>query len=310
MNIKTLAKELNQKYIRDIDSAAGKVGPYYFIVEPASLVGLIRVTFSVKSAEAYLQEFQETMAHFRAIGRDGVRITNHQLILECKVNGLEHSEDFARILESIGNTLHDHNIPQVDFQGKESDNLGVFRVGTKLEVQTDDTIQEVSSTIKKQYNRTNQSRSKGFILGFGWFLLLSPLYIIVKAFEPSIFGFVIFSFMVLIAILKKSLSMVYRYWSPSKTDLLFLLAGYIGLMFVITFASILGDTLFRAIVTGEYLWLKLTFQLAKSNAGDIFYSSVKTLAFAIAFNYHIVRSLIDGASSGPKPVKRTINRVL
>lgn len=309
MNIQTLSKQLHQKYIKDIDSSAGKVGPYYFTVEPSNQIALIRVTFYVEDANRILDELKEEMANHRAIGRDGVHVSGHELIIQCKINGLDHYEEFATILETVGNLMYKNDIKQVDSSGNVGDNLGVFRVGTKLEVHNDESINDISETVGKRYKNSNQSRFKAFLNGFGWFLLLMPAYVLVRAFEPSFFGFAIFSYPVLVMILRKSLNGFYKKLSPTKLDLAGLFVGYVILMhlayiFTATVNIIYAMPLFGI---GSFFFISTNLLLS---GGQSILDSLITLAFAMAFNYHIVRSMIDGASNQKKPIKRSIHRVI
>lgn len=303
MNIQSLSKDLGQKYIKDIESSVGKVGPYYFIVEPVNQVALFRVRFSVSGAESVIDELKELMSHHRAIGRDGIRTANNNLLLECKINGLENAEEFAKILEEIATVLNTHKVIQVDEDGRLADNLGIFRIGTKLEIRNDVSVEEISETVGKRFKDNNQSRLRGFGFAMGWFLLLIPVYIIVRIFEPSILGFAFFSFAVLLAIFRKSLKEFYNKWTPTKSDLIILLLAYLlGLVasdffayYFSQFGFIISPLMFKFL---SVLWS----ELLKSN--------LITLAFVLAFNYHVVRSLWDGATGGAKPVKRSIHRVL
>lgn len=317
MNVKSLSKALNQKYIKDIDSSAGKVGPYYFIVEPSNLVSLIRISFYIKDAESIVEPLKEKMAFYRSIGRDGVRSSGTQLILECKVNGLDDAEEFAKILEEVGNTLYASNIIQVDSDGNEGTDLGVFRVGTKLVVSNDDAISSLNKTVGARYRKSNQSTPMAFVMGLGSFLLLIPIFIIVRMFEPSFFGLAIFSYPVLVWILRKSLKLFQEKTSPSKMQVFLLLLGYSFIMYV-AYCLTMAINISTAIPFFEFSLFSASswgffFKLFNSiflSGGRIILDSQITLVFALAFNYYIVRSLYEGSSAGTKQVKRSIHRVL
>lgn len=310
MNIQTLSKNLDQKYIKDINSSAGKVGPYFFIMEPTNQTNLARISFSVLGAQEILSQLQETVSVYRAVGRDGIRASHTQVIIECKLGGLEHPEELATILESVATTLHQNNIVQVDSEGNASDHLGVYRIGTKLEVQTDTSVQEISETVGERYKSNNESRLKAYLHGFGLFLLLGPVYILISMYEPSIFGFTIFSFIALIWMFKKSLSEFLKYLSPTKIDLIVILLFYIFALYSFNLIEALIPLSMSLIKMGH---MGLIFELVGVTipmSGGLLINSLITLAFAVAYNYHIVASLVSMSKSGNKQIKRSIHRVL
>lgn len=314
MNIESISKALNQKYIKDIDNSAGRVGPYYFIIEPTNQRNLIRISFNIKESNLVLNELEEAMSVHRAVGRDGVRSSGIQLFIECKLSGLEDEEELATILEKVANILHDAELKQVDGLGKEGSNLGVFRVGTKLEIQTDDAIEDITDAVGARFDSSNQSRVKAYLSAIGIFFLISPLYMIVRMFEPSIMGFVIFSFMVLIGMFNRSINAFLKHWTPSKLDLVFLLLFYVFGIYTINMVEALLPIIIEVFKSGQgdriFILLRYLIPSVVSMSGGLFFNSMFTLAFAIAFNYHIVRQLLDISDSRVKPVKRSIHRVL
>lgn len=310
MNIQALAKQLDQKYIKDIDSAAGKVGPYYFIVESTNQNNLIRVTFNVLDSNQVLSEMAEAMSVHRAIGRDGVRASGIQLFLECKMGGFDDAEEFAIIIEKIGTILHNHDIKQVNSKGEISESLGVFRVGTKLEIQTAEDVDEISQNAKERYKHTNQSRGAAFLHAFGWFIIFCPVYYLVRLYEPSFLGFVIFSFMLLIWMLKKSLQVFLSKWSPTKLDLLGLFLMYVLSIYIVDVLFLYSPLIFAVIKSGQGDKVLSILVPLLSTTGPLLRSAIITLAFASAFNYHIVSSLLDISNNRQTPVKRSIQRIL
>lgn len=314
MNIYSLSKKLNQKYEKDIDTSAGKVGPYYFIIEPTNQQNLIRISFNVLGVDNVLDTLKSQMSHHRSIGRDGIRVDGLQLIIECKVGGLDDAEELATILETVGNTLYNADLKQVDASGSESSNMGVYRIGTKLQIQSGSDVDEISVHAKERFQKSNQSRALAYLQSFGWFMFLSPIYILVSIYEPSVMGFTVFSFAVMIWMFNKSIQSFLKNWSPSKTDLFILLGMYILSLYLINFAQVVVQVTFALFKSGlgGSIFQALGAVIIRTIpiSGSILSNSVITLAFAIAFNYHIVRSLIDISSRRDSPVKRSIRRVL
>lgn len=314
MNIQSLSRKLNQKYQKDIDTSAGKVGPYYFVMEPTNQANLIRISFNVLNEQEVLSELQEKMSIHRSIGRDGIRFNGFQLIIECKVGGLDDEEELATILESVGNVLYHHEIQQVDANGVVSDNLGVFRIGTKLEIQSDTDVDDITIHSKERFKNSNQSRLMAYLKAFGIFIAMSPLYILVLNYEPSVMGFVFFSYAVLIGMFKKSLQVFLVNWTPNKTDLIILLVMFLLSLYMIRLTSVIITmiSVFRqtGMSVGYFEAYFILFQALFPESAPIMLNSAISLAFAMAFNYHIVRSLLDVSSTHAKPVKRSIHRVL
>lgn len=310
MNVKNLSKEMSQRYIKDIDSSAGVINDYFFTVSPSNLISLVRVDLSVILDVETLVELQEIMAYHRAVGREGIRYANPNLILEIKLNGLDDGADFTQIMSDLTAHLKKKNVLQVDRSGQTHERMGVYRVGTKLEVHSDDTVGAETQYAKERYSKSNQSRFKaylGFLLIFAASL---PLYFFALKYEPPIFGFVFISFAIILASFRYSFKQFQSHWQANTTDLILIFSIYIiGIHVTRVFHA--ADAMASA-TSGLFTYSSMLFLVFKEAvfSWGMIESTLMSLVFIIIFNYHVIRALFDNAKGTSKPVKRSVKKII
>ena len=184
-NTKELAKDNNFKYIPDIKTFYGQINSFYFVGEETNLVGLIRIFFSVNIEGAIIDKLREITKNHRSIGRDGVKMEQGLLVIDLKSNGLDSPNELSEILEKLTRILLEEGAMQSSQRNSDKHDVGIYRIGTKLLILSNDEFAQEVEVVGQQFKRNNGSKLKAYGmtalkmmpgvfvyatgLGIGWF---------------------------------------------------------------------------------------------------------------------------------------------
>ena len=180
-------KEFNRhyNYLSDIEGLYGKHGGYYFTAIQLDQKNMIGLTFSVTDVNAILPEIEALRTQYESMPHGGVYADGPELIVELNMVNMNDSQDLVDIVEAITKVMRNHNSQnQCSISGSTED-IGIFRIGTKMLILSEAAYRAQVHTNEAQYNHKEPApivpflgALGGMLLGVGVWILFSMIRIV------------------------------------------------------------------------------------------------------------------------------------
>ncbi len=150
--IKTLKElKLNHNYVADIDLVYGQLKGYFFTITNLERKNMICIVFSVNATETIITELSNLRRSYDAIPMGGVYKEGRELNVELNLLSIEDSKQFESILDSITSILKAHILVNVCSESGSNDDIGVYRVGTKVKIMSSHVFGDQKQTQQTNY---------------------------------------------------------------------------------------------------------------------------------------------------------------
>lgn len=278
-------------YIKDIKSFYGKMNGFLFYSEETTQVGLIRVYFRIKDTEENREVAKSHFDSFRAIGPYAYRFEREFLLIELKINGLDDEKELTELFYSFTASLD---------QKENNDSLGIYRLGTKLSFETNETFQEQAKDMSKVYRKQNDNPMLAYIMAIFGLLPGIIIYVILSR--------TFFSFIGAYVMFQMSIKMFKKYSSISKNDSYVLLAMTFFGIFISQYLYMVSGSF--GIISGIFN-IGAIFKLMASTPMlfNILKNSVWHFGIILIMSFNQIKGMMD-VREGPKMTKRKTQRLL
>lgn len=302
-NIKELKGSYS--YLKDIDVIYGIKDTYYFSVQKLERANMICIVLSVNHNEQILKELDKLRGSLPAIPFGGVYAEGTEVNVELNMLNIASVDTFNTILECIVNVLQNHDAINVCSQTRQTTDLGLYRVGTKVKVLGESVFESQIKNNKgiKTPRKTNRLLGYGAVLGIfilmvlvkhivGSLIFIIPLAITVGAFRLAVETY------------EKVGGMIY------KKDAIAIVAIFVGVLII---APILQMTYQIMLIgfgfVGSFL---LAIRAAFSSLAvfaEMYQYVPLQLAISILISWSHIQNLLNGAIGGNR-IKRKNNRLM
>lgn len=151
-NIKNLKGQ--HQYINDIDVIYGKLGDYYFTTRSLDRKNMICFSVSVKTAETVIPDLNSLRNKYDAIPYGGVYQEGREICVEMNILNIPNVETFNRILSEIEAILSKNRAENQCSETGRRDDIGIYRVGTKVKILSSSSFGDQVNNRKKNYKHT------------------------------------------------------------------------------------------------------------------------------------------------------------
>lgn len=303
-NIKELKSKYN--YIADVDVVYGNREGYYFTVTKLERKNMICLVFSVNLNDAVLEEISNLRKIYPAIPMGGVYKEGTELNVEMNVLNLNSSQEFEAILSAITSSLKTKGLINVCSQSKREEEVGVYRVGTKVKILSQHVFEDQKQNMKKNYN---SSAPKSMVLAWMSLIAVFILMVLVKNLIGSVF------FLIPMAIsaagLRFGVEAFEKFSGPiHKKDALIIITLFVITLLLAPIINLSVRMIFLGI--GPVASVQIAFSSVFLNL-ETFASAYSDVPFSIAISLYAcwgqIQQILGKAQTGPK-VSRKNNKLL
>lgn len=169
----THIKELkgSYQYISDIQSIYGKQQEYLFVAIPLEQKNMIAIQIPVSLTSDIKDSIMALRSKHSAIAYGGIYDEDNHLTVECNLSNLQDSSEFVAILDAITNVLKEQGAVMRCQDSFEQDNVGIYRVGTKLRFLSNSSYQEETTNASQQYNSRKGNLGLSWLFAIGGMLI-------------------------------------------------------------------------------------------------------------------------------------------
>ncbi len=176
-------KELRStySYMNDIETLYGKENEIFFTVAPLERKNMICISLSVSDAKDHIDEIQALRTTYDVIPMGGVYMEGLVLNVELNLINLDTKEQFKEIVDAVTLQLAAGNVHNISSIDGTSEDVGIFRVGTKVQILDGATFEdqkEAQSGYKKRKDNLTVAwlaAIGGMLAGVGVWVLINQI---------------------------------------------------------------------------------------------------------------------------------------
>lgn len=124
----------NYGYLNDIDVIYGNDNGYYFTVLPLDRKNMIGINFSVEITENLIKQLESLRMIFDSIPQGAIYKEGRELWVELNLLYFKSANELKEIISAMTKKMESQGVKNVCSQSGSLDDVGLFRVGTKVKV--------------------------------------------------------------------------------------------------------------------------------------------------------------------------------
>lgn len=218
MEFKDIVKNTNYEKINKTQVIYGRENDFYFVIEESNLTGLCKIRFNVtnlEDARRVVNSLRETFPEIVSGGyREGSLGEN---FLEVNYLGYTNGKELNELIKAITLAFKSESIDQVCTVSGHTSGLGLYLVGRRVEILSDEGFQDS----RQETKRYKKNHKDGIGYAYGYALIGALLGMAIWILAMNVINFAIFAVAIPYFIFK---GFTYGGATPRKIDV-FVLTG-------------------------------------------------------------------------------------